>query len=59
MYQVMAQLQQTQQGNQMSQEFMAKMENIKAERDKEIKKIELEAQKQRDTNIQFVFDNYK
>jgi len=56
MYQVMAQQQQTQQGNQMSQEFMAKMENIKAERDKEIKKIELEAQKQRDTNIQFVFD---
>ncbi len=56
LFQVMTQQQQTQQGNQQSQEFMAKMETIKADRDKEIKRIELEAQKQRDTNIQLVFD---
>jgi len=56
MYQAIAQQQQTQQGTQMSQEFMAKMETIRADRDKEMKKIEAETQKQRDTNIQLVFD---
>ncbi len=56
LYQVMAQQQQTQQGNQMSQDFMAKMENIKAERDKEMKRIEIEAQGQRDKNMQLVFN---
>ncbi len=56
LYQVMAQQQQTQQGNQMSQEFMAKMENIKSERDKEMKRIEIEAQGQRDQNMQLVFN---
>ena len=56
LYQVVAQQQQTQQGNQMSQEFMAKMENIKAERDKEVKRIEIEAQGQRDKNMQLVFN---
>lgn len=56
LYQALAQQQQTQQGNQMSQEFMAKMETIRADRDKEMKKIETEAQKQRDANVQLIFD---
>ncbi len=57
MYQVMTQQQQTQQGNQMSQEYMVKMETLKTDRDKEIKKIEIQAQQQRDENIQLMFDS--
>ena len=35
---------------------MTKMEGIRSERDRDLKKIEIEAQKQRDANMQLVFD---
>ncbi len=54
--QLMNQQQQTKQGTQMSQDYIAKMEKIKADRDTEMKKIELEAQEQRDKNMQYVFE---
>jgi len=54
--QLMSQQQQTQQGNQMSQDFMTKMEGIKSNTDMEMKRIEIEAQKQRDKNMQLVFE---
>ena len=56
MSQLMAQTNQTQQGNQTQQDYLMKMENIRAERDKDLKKIEVEAQKQRDKNMQLVFE---
>ena len=54
--QLMSQQQQTQQGNQMSQDYIAKMEKIKADRDMEMKKIEIKAQEERDKNMQYVFE---
>jgi len=54
--QLLQQNQQAQQGNQSSQDHVMKIEKLRAEHDREMKKIELESQKQRDVNIQFVFD---
>lgn len=56
MTQLMAQQQQTQQGNQTQQDYLTKMENIRAERDKDLKQMEVDAQKQRDRNMQLVFE---
>lgn len=56
MSQLMGQQQQTQQGSQAQQEYLMKMENIRAERDKDLKRIEVEAQKQKDKNLQLVFE---
>lgn len=54
--QLMSQQNQTQQGSQMNQEYLTKMENIRAERDKDLKKMEVNAQIQRDKNMQLVFE---
>ena len=54
--QLLQQNQQAQQGNQSSQDHVMKIEKLRTDHDIEMKKIELETQKQRDINIQFVFD---
>ena len=56
MAQVMAQQQQSQEGNKTQQEYLTKMENIRSERDKDLKKMEVDAQRQRDKNMQLIFD---
>ncbi len=56
MSQIMSQQSQTQHGSQMNQEYLTKMENIRADRDKELKKMEVDAQRQRDKNMQLVFE---
>jgi len=57
MQQMMNQQSQMQQGNTSSQQFMQKMEAIRAERDKEIKAAEIMAQQERDKNLSLAFDN--
>ena len=59
MQQMLNQQQQTQQGNQSSQEFMQQMERIRAERDRAIKDAEIDAQKERDRNLQLAYENRK
>lgn len=55
--QMLNQQQQAQQTGQSSQQFMQQMEQIRSERDKSIKQAEIDAQKERDKNLQLVFDN--
>ncbi len=57
MQQLMNQQSQVQQGNQSSQEFMQTMERIRAERDQSIKQAEINAQQERDKNLQLTFEN--
>ena len=57
MQQMMNQQAQMQQGNTSSQQFMQQMETIRSERDKSIKAAEIEAQQERDRNLQLAFDN--
>ena len=57
MQQMMNQQAQTQQGNTSSQQFMQQMEQIRSERDKSIKAAEIEAQQERDKNLQLAFEN--
>jgi len=59
MQQILSQQQQQQQGSQSSQEFMKQMEAIRAERDQAIKKAEVDAQKERDRNLELAFENRK
>ncbi len=56
---LMSQQQQQQQGNQSSQEFMKQMESIRSERDRAIKQAEIDAQKERDKNLELAFENRK
>ena len=59
MQQLLSQQQQQQQGNNSSQEFMQQMEKIRADRDQAIKKAEVDAQNERDKNLQLAFENRK
>ncbi len=55
--QMLNQNQQMQQTGQSSQQFMQEMEKIRSERDKSIKQAEVDAQKERDKNLQLAFEN--
>ena len=57
--QLLSQQQQQQQGSQSSQEFMKQMEAIRAERDRAIKKAEVDAQREKDKNLELAFENRK
>ncbi len=57
MQQMLSQQQQQQQGQTSSQEFMQAMEKLRAERDQSIKTAEIDAQQERDKNLQLAYDN--